>query len=107
MPNTAQQKNALAWRLQDAKAQCSALVDIAMSDVPQHVTRSGKRVIVVMSEQDFDDLQRSAASRLQAPAGFIEHLLSKPKTTSGVIADATGNKRTPSKAIFSSRAGFG
>ena len=78
-----------------------------MRDVPQHVTRSGKRAIVVLSEQDFDDLQSNAASRLQAPAGFIEHLLSMPKTTSGVVADATGNKRTPSKAIFSSKAGFG
>lgn len=79
MPNTTQQNNALAKRLQDSNSQFSALIDSAMRDVPQHVTRSGKRAIVVLSEQDFDDLQSNAASRLQAPAGFIEHLLSMQK----------------------------
>ena len=68
-----------AWRLQDAKAQFSALVDKAMLGVPQHVTRSGKRAVVVLSEQDFEILQRSAANRADAPVSFVDHLLAIPK----------------------------
>ena len=67
------------WRLQDAKAQFSALVDNALRGVPQHVTRRGKRAVVVLSESDFEALQRSAASRADAPTSFISHLLAIPK----------------------------
>ena len=67
------------WRLQDAKAQFSALVDNALRGVPQHVTRRGKRAVVVLSESDFEALQRSAASRADAPVSFISHLLAIPK----------------------------
>jgi antitoxin Phd len=45
--NAIKQRN--PWRLQDAKAQFSALVDNAMRGVPQHVMRSGKRAVVVLS----------------------------------------------------------
>ena len=67
------------WRLQDAKAKFSALVDNALRGVPQHVTRRGKRAVVVLSESDFEALQRSAASRADAPVSFINHLLAIPK----------------------------
>ena len=79
MQNTSQQSAATPWRLQDAKAQFSALVDNAMRGVPQHVTRSGKRAVVVLSEQDFELLQRSATGRAHAPLSFVEHLLTIPK----------------------------
>ena len=68
-----------AWRLQDAKAQFSALVDKAMLGLPQHVTRSGKRAVVVLSEQDFEALQRSAAAGASAPLSFVDHLMAIPK----------------------------
>lgn len=64
------------WRLQDAKAQFSLVVETALRGVPQHVTRRGKRAVVVVSEEDFAALQRSA--RAGAP-GFVEHLLAMPK----------------------------
>jgi antitoxin Phd len=68
------------WRLQDAKAQFSALVDNALRGVPQHVTRRGKRAVVVMSESDFEALQRSVASRAAAPpVSLVNHLLAIPK----------------------------
>ena len=51
-----------------------------MRGVPQHVTRSGKRAVVV-SEQNFEALQRSAAGRGTAPLSFVEHLLAIPKVT--------------------------
>ena len=50
-----------------------------MRGVPQHVTRSGKRAVVVFSEQNFEALQRSAAGRGTAPLSFVEHLLAIPK----------------------------
>lgn len=71
-----------AWRLQDAKAQFSALVDGAMRGVPQHVTRRGKQAVVVLSEHDFEALQRSAAnvaSNTAKPMSLINHLLAIPK----------------------------
>jgi antitoxin Phd len=75
--------NSTAWRLQDAKAQFSALVDGALRGVPQHVTRRGKQAVVVLSEQDFEALQRSAANavgRSAKPLSLIDHLLAIPKS---------------------------
>lgn len=76
-----------AWRLQDAKAQFSALVDGALRGVPQHVTRRGKQAVVVLSEQDFEALQRSAAnatSNKAKPVSLIDHLLAIPKAAQDV-----------------------
>jgi len=66
----------LLWRLQDAKAHFSAVVEGALRGVPQHVTRRGKKAVVVVSEQDFDALQRHAG---QKGGSFIEHLRAIPK----------------------------
>ena len=101
MQITAQPNNAAPWRLQDAKAQFSALVDNAMRGVPQHVTRSGKRAVVVLSEQDFEALQRSAAGRAQAPLSFIDHLLSIPKAAASDMPDATRLSVEPREVDFS------
>lgn len=64
------------WRLQDAKARFSQVVEAALEGEPQHITRRGKRAVVVLSEQAFESLQQSA--RVAAP-GFISHLLSMPR----------------------------
>ena len=88
MQNTQVQMAALTWRLQDAKAQFSALVDNALRGMPQHVTRRGKPAVVVLSEQDFEALQRSASGRADKSASFIEHLLSIPKAPIGEVADS-------------------
>ena len=88
MQSTQAQTAAPAWRLQDAKAQFSALVDNALRGVPQHVTRRGKLAVVVLSEQDFEALQRSAAGRADKPASFIEYLLAIPKAPISEVADS-------------------
>ena len=88
MQTTPSQTTPSAWRLQDAKAQFSALVDNAIRGVPQHVTRRGKPAVVVLSEQDFKALQRSAAGRADKPASFIEHLLAIPKAPVGEVRDS-------------------
>lgn len=77
-----------AWRLQDAKAKFSVLVDNALRGVPQHVTRRGKQAVVVLSEQDFEALRRGAAGRAAKDLSFIEHLLAIPKDSPTVAATA-------------------
>ena len=58
-----------------------------MRGVPQHVTRRGKQAVVVLSEQDFEALQRSATGRADKPASFIEHLLAIPKSSVSELVD--------------------
>ena len=64
------------WRLQDAKAQFSQVVEAAVQGEPQHVTRRGRDAVVVLSEMTYRQLQQS--SRIAAP-GFVAHLLAVPK----------------------------
>jgi antitoxin Phd len=71
--------NANQWRLQDAKTQLSQVVEAALHGEPQHITRNGKQAVVVLSEQAFESLQRSAQV---ADPGFIAHLLAMPKGSS-------------------------
>jgi prevent-host-death family protein len=65
-----------SWKLQDAKAQFSAVVDAALNGEAQLVTRRGKRAVVVLDAAEYDRLRRG--EQLEAP-GFIEHLLAMPK----------------------------
>lgn len=86
----------LSWRLQDAKAQFSAVVEGALRGVPQHVTRRGKQAVVVLSEQDFIALQSPRAS--QVPS-FIDHLRAMPTEPGGQRgADNSSKKRKPAPA---------
>lgn len=64
------------WWLQDAKTQFSQVVEATLRGEPQHITRSGKPAVVVLSEEVFASLQRSAPA---AAPGFIAHLLAIPK----------------------------
>lgn len=64
------------WRLQDAKTQFSQVVEAALRGEPQHITRRGKQAVVVLSEQAFESLQRSAHA---AAPGFVAHLLAMPR----------------------------
>jgi prevent-host-death family protein len=64
------------WRLQDAKTQFSQVVEAALRGEPQHITRRGRQVVVVLSEQAFESLRQDA--RAAAP-GFVAHLLAMPK----------------------------
>jgi len=42
-----------AWKLQDAKARFSEVVDRALRDGPQIVTRHGENAVVVVAYRDF------------------------------------------------------
>ena len=64
------------WKLQDAKTQFSQVVDAALQGEPQHITRSGREAVVVLSEANYRSLRESA--RASAPR-FVAHLLAIPK----------------------------
>lgn len=64
------------WRLQDAKTQFNQVVEAALGGSPQHITRRGKRAVVVLSEAAFEALQQRA--KPERPS-FIGHLLAMPR----------------------------
>lgn len=65
------------WRLQDAKAQFSAVVDAALQGEAQLVTRRGRDAVVVVAASEYTRLRDG--ERTLAP-GFIEHLMSMPRS---------------------------
>lgn len=64
------------WQLQTAKAQLSELVEAALRGEPQRITRRGKDAVMVLSEQAYVALKRSA--KKDAP-DFVAHLLAIPR----------------------------
>lgn len=48
----------MRWQLQDAKAKFSELVDKALHEGPQTVTRRGKDVVVVVSAEQFELMKK-------------------------------------------------
>jgi antitoxin Phd len=98
MPTILPSPSVTPWRLQDAKSQFSAVVDNALRGVPQHVTRRGQRAVVVLSEADFEALQRSAAGQAATRLSLIDHLLTMP---SGDGFEAVRLDVQPRKVDFS------
>jgi antitoxin Phd len=60
------------WKLQDAKSQFSRVVEDAIKDGPQYVTRRGMEAVVVVSTKDYEKL-------LSHRPSFKDFLLSCPK----------------------------
>lgn len=58
------------WKLQDAKARFSELVDRVLRDGPQVVTRHGENAVVVVAYRDF--------VRAEPPEDFKTFLTSLP-----------------------------
>jgi prevent-host-death family protein len=48
----------MAWQIQKAKAKFSELVQKAIDDGPQTVTRRGKDVVVVLSAEEYRSLRK-------------------------------------------------
>lgn len=68
------------WKLQDAKAQFSKVVENALKIGPQYVTRHGQRVVVILSIKEFEDLTSNKPN-------FKDFLLSCPKVEEDFIAE--------------------
>ena len=45
------------WQLQEAKSKFSELVNVAVADGPQFVTKHGKEAVVVLSMEDYSELE--------------------------------------------------
>ncbi len=63
-----------AWKLQDAKAQFSKVVEDAITKGPQIVTRYGEAAVVIMGVEQYEELVSNRPS-------FTEFLLSFPKVS--------------------------
>jgi prevent-host-death family protein len=44
------------WPLQDAKAKFSQVVDLALTEGPQYVTRRGKDAVVILTASEYEKL---------------------------------------------------
>jgi prevent-host-death family protein len=62
----------MSWQLQDAKARFSELVQKAIDEGPQAVTRHGKEVVVILSAEEYRKLQGRRP-------GLLEVLMSGPE----------------------------
>jgi len=60
------------WKLQDAKAKFSKIVEDALKIGPQFVTRRGQKAVVIVSVEDYEELISSKPS-------LKEFLLNCPK----------------------------
>jgi prevent-host-death family protein len=65
-----------SWQLQDAKNQFSKVVEAALHGEPQHVTRRGREVVVVVAADEYIRLEKSKAATIPR---FVDHLLALPK----------------------------
>lgn len=60
------------WKLQDAKAKFSQVVEDALNLGPQHITRRGKEAVVIISAQEYKKITQNQPT-------FKKLLLSCPK----------------------------
>jgi prevent-host-death family protein len=56
---------ACTWQIKDARANFSTLVDKAISDGPQIVTRNGKKTVVVVSAEEWEHRKRRDGDLVQ------------------------------------------
>lgn len=68
------------WKLQDAKARFSQIVDDALKIGPQFVTRRGKKAVVVLSTDEFEKM-------ISHKPSFKEFLLNCPKIDDDIEFD--------------------
>lgn len=68
------------WKLQDAKAKFSQLVEDALNKGPQYVTRRGRNAVVVISADKYSQL-------VSPKPDFRKFLLDCPKIDDDIIFD--------------------
>ena len=61
----------MPWKLQEAKQKFSQVVQRALDEGPQVVTRDGQKVVIIISAEEFDRLTERKPS-------FLEFLMSGP-----------------------------
>lgn len=76
----------MPWQLQEAKQKFSQLVQRALDEGPQVVTRHGETVVVVVSAEDYRRLTGDKPD-------FVQFLLSSPDFTVLDLERATNGPR--------------
>jgi prevent-host-death family protein len=69
-----------SWRLLDAKNQFSKVVEAALHGEPQHITRRGREVVVVVAADEYSRLEKFKSAVMPR---FVDHLLALPKDDAG------------------------
>ncbi len=73
------------WQLQDAKSKFSQLVENAICDEPQFVTKHGKNAVVILSFEDFKKITKPKTDLVSffknSPLAELELELSRNKDT--------------------------
>ena len=82
----------MPWQLQEAKQKFSALVQRALDEGPQVVTRRGEEVVVVLSARDYRRLTRPVPD-------FADFLLSAPDFSQLEIERATAPRGSPARVV--------
>ena len=77
------------WQLQEAKAKFSAVVEAALHEGPQFVTRHGEPAVVVLSQDEFE--------RLKPKKSLVEFFKDSPFY--GLDIDLSRDKDTTSREI--------
>ena len=81
------------WHLQDAKNNFSKVVDKAIAEGPQTVTRRGRRPAVIVSAEDYDRL-------VQPKKSLVEFLLEEgPEWDDDFVRDVEARSKVPSREI--------
>lgn len=57
--------SANTWQLQEAKNRFSEVVNKAVTEGPQRVTRRGEEVVVILSIEEYNKLQKSKSNLLE------------------------------------------
>ena len=57
--------SASTWQLQEAKNYFSEVIDKAISEGPQRVSRRGEEVVVSLSIEEYNNLQKSIINLLE------------------------------------------
>lgn len=83
--------NGNTWQLQEAKNKFSQLVDKAMHDEPQIVTKHGNNAVVVISIDEYEKITKPEID-------LVEFFLLSPLR--GIDIDITRNKDIPRNIEF-------
>ncbi len=70
----------MIWQLQEAKSKFSQLVNLALAEGPQVVTRHGEDVVVVLSMKEY-------RSVIEPKQTLLDLLLNSPLAGSGLILE--------------------
>ena len=68
------------WNIEDARTKFSELVDRAMNEGPQLVTRNGKKAVVVVSAQDWERRSRRRGD-------LVDFFANSPLREEGVVIE--------------------